>query len=97
MNNEWSLRTSDASIAFIFGLCSLFQSESMDYGTHSVVFSGGDRPPNLGGGGHLRGKLIFLGGKIEFLKKVATQEIRPPPLKMGAIFLKNSFMYARIH
>jgi hypothetical protein len=96
MNNEWSLRTSDASIAFIFGLCSLCQSESMDYATHAVVFSGGDRPPNLGGGA-FEGQTHIFGGKDIIFKKVATQEIRPPPLKMGAIFLKNSFMYARIH
>jgi hypothetical protein len=34
---------------------------------HYLVYSGGARSRNLGG--HLRGKLIFWGGKIEFLKR----------------------------
>ena len=35
---------------------------------HSLpIGSGGGRPQNLGG--NLRGKLIFWGGKIEFLKR----------------------------
>jgi hypothetical protein len=40
-------------------------------GTKFLTPSGGARPQNFwgGGGGHLRGKLIFGGGKIEFLKR----------------------------
>jgi hypothetical protein len=62
-----------------------------------AFFSGAARPQNLGG--HLRRKLIFWGGKIEFLKRYCylpmplsqdfcppPQEIRPPSQK-GAIFL----------
>jgi hypothetical protein len=50
-----------------------------------VTGSGGARPQNLGG--HLRGKLIFWGGKIEFLKRSPPPGDSPIPLKRGANIL----------
>ena len=53
--------------------------------------SGGARPQNLGGGGHLRGKLIFSGGKIEFLKRYCylpmplSQDFCPPPRRFAPL------------
>ena len=63
------------------------------------LYSGGARPQNLRG--HLRGKLIFWRGKIEFLKRYCylpmplSQDFSPPPppgdsspSQKGAIFLR---------
>jgi hypothetical protein len=54
-----------------------------------VIFSGGARLQNLGG--HLRGKLIFWGGKIEVLKRYCylpmplSQDFRPPPRRFAPL------------
>ena len=64
--------------------------------TYPGIISGAARPQNLGG--HLRGKLMFWGGKIEFLKRYCylpmplSQDFCPPPKRFvpsqkGAIFL----------
>ena len=60
---------------------------------NNLVASGGARPQNLGG--HLRGKLIFWGGKIEFLKRYCylpmplSQDFCPPPPRRFAPLSKG--------
>ena len=59
----------------------------------NILVSGGARPQNWGGGGHLKCKLIFGGGQDRFLPMPLSQDFCPPPpgdsppSQKGAIFL----------